>query len=170
MRRSLSLRVCLIASLCSVLVGGAVVFVLTRPWHYAPEIRAINVLSTADSDLLQVELLSHPPWSQQLIYDYAVNREAGTIDLYTTYVIWSPLSSLPDSDAATVPDFTILIPAEKIRPGSYQVRRYWKWQWTSIGTLHRDDRERLTWEPRGIREQKRSRRLFELPDKNNRSQ
>lgn len=64
MRRSLSLRVCLIACLCSLLVGGAVMFVLTRPWHYAPEIRAINVLSTADSDLLQVELLAHPPWSQ----------------------------------------------------------------------------------------------------------
>lgn len=163
MKRRPALLVCLIACLCCLLVGGVIVLLLTRPWLYTAHVREISVLPTEEGDLLKVALFEHPPWSQRCDHSYAVNRKTRTIDLLSTYVIWEPFASLPGSSEETVPDFTILIPAERLTPGSYAVRHFRNDQWTVIGTLQQDDQGRLTWEPRDIRGKKRSRRLLKLP-------
>lgn len=151
-RRRFSLLLTLSACLCFFLAGGVVVFLAMRSWRYTLPIQEIRVLTAGDGDLLQVRLLDHPPWAQRYLHSYAVNRQAKTIDLLSSYVLFEPFSNLPVSDGPTLPNFTILVPAEQLTPERYQVRHYQKEQnqWTVIGTLQSDDEGHLVWEPRSV--------------------
>lgn len=147
-RRRFSLLLTLSACLCFFLAGGVIMLLATRSWRYTLPIQEIRVRSAGD--LLQVRLLDHPPWAQRYLHSYAVNRQAKTIDLLSSYVLFEPFSNLPVSDGPTVPNFTILVPAEQLTPGRYQVRHYQQNQWTVIGTLQSDDEGHLVWEPRSV--------------------
>lgn len=149
-RRRFSLLLTLLAGLCFFLAGGVIMLLATRPWLYTLQVKDIKVRTAGDSDLLQVRLLNHPPWAQRYQHSYAVNRHAKTIDLLSSYVLFEPFTNLPASDGPTVPNFTLLIPAEQLTPGRYQVRHYQQGNWTVIGTLQCDDEGHLTWEPRSV--------------------